>query len=132
MGHRTLSLDLVDNLRKHERVLLRKYGGRLRVDKITRDGKSAICSIAPVRRPWFRALRSGQELVALAHTALVPLYQIGLTPMVTALPKQPKSSFPKVDKNDPFGLRSALNDRYTEAIHPSSIVDVPLAVKRIG
>ena len=113
-------------------MLLRKYGVRLRVDKITSDGKSALCSIAHVCRPWFRALRTGEELVALAHAALAPLYRVGLTPLVSSLPRQPKASFSTLDKNDPFGLGCALGGVRTRSEQTSEMVDAPFVAKQVG
>jgi hypothetical protein len=89
-------------------MLASRYGVRLRVDKITRDGKNALCSIAQVRRLWFRSARSTRELIELAQTALLPLYQVGLSPLVSTLSRQPRAAFPTLDKNDPFGIHRAL------------------------
>jgi hypothetical protein len=117
MDRRPFSSELIAHLRKHERTLLRKYGVRLRVDKITADGKSALCSIAQVRRPWFRSMRSAQELIDLAHRALMPLHQVGLSPLISGLPEQPKAAFPAVEKSDPFGIHRALRHAGLEMAH---------------
>lgn len=108
MDGRPFNSDLLTRLRKHERMLLRRYGMRLRVDKVTSDGKSALCSIAQVRRRWFRSARSTQELIEVAHAALMPLHRVGLSPLISCLPRQPKAAFPVVDKNHPFGIQHIL------------------------
>jgi hypothetical protein len=114
MDVRPFTIALHAHLQKHERMLFRRYGVRLTVDKITSDGKSALCTIAQVRRPWFRSVRSVQELIELAHTALVPLHQVGLSPLITPLPMHPKIKFPTLDKNDPFGVDHALRLAWAE------------------
>lgn len=108
MEPRPFSSDLHSHLREHERMLSRKYGVRLRVDRITSNGKNAFCSIAHVRCPWFRSTRSAEELIDLAHTALMPLHQVGLSPLISILPRQPGTTFPAIDTSDPFGIHGAL------------------------
>lgn len=108
MDPRPFTNDLLYHLRKRERLLLRRYGVRLRVDKITADGKSALCSIAQVRRPWFRPVHSADVLIELAHATLMPLHHVGLSPLVSVLPCGPKTQLPNMDKNDPFNVHRAL------------------------
>lgn len=98
---------------------------RLRVDKITGDGKNALCSIAQVRRSWFRSTRSTGELIELAQGALMPLYQVGLSPLVSALPPKPRAAFPALEKNDPFGIHRAL--RHVGSNEAPSSVSSPKA-----
>lgn len=112
MDCRSFPGELLIHLRKHERMLSRRYGVRLRVDKITRDGKNVLCSIAQVRRPWFRSARSTGELIELAQDALMPLRQVGLSPLVSILPRQPRATFPALEQNDPFGIHRAF--RYAD------------------
>ena len=118
MEPRPFTNELLYHLRKRERMLLGRYGVRLRVDKITADGKSALCSIAQVRRPWFRSARSADELIELAHDALMPLHHVGLSPLVSVLPGRPKAEFPAMDKNDPFNVHHALLHVGLEALRP--------------
>jgi hypothetical protein len=94
-------------------MLLRRHGVRLRVDKITADGRNAICSACQVRRPIFRSMLSSDELIAIAHTALIPLHLIGLRPLVSALSPEPKQVFAPIGKNDPFLLCHALREAGT-------------------
>lgn len=123
MEQRTFSSDLLALLCQYERMLLRRYGVRLRVDKITRDGKNALCSIAQVRRTWFRSARSTGELIELAQNALMPLHQVGLSPLVSTLPRQPSATFPALDKNDPFGIHRALRHAGLNEAPPGSLME---------
>ena len=104
MERPAFTAELLSHLSQHERRLLSKYGARLRVDKISGDRKSVLCSIALVRSPWFRSAPSATQLVNLAHTTLIPLHYIGLNPLVSALLKQSEAFFPDMMKNDPFGI----------------------------
>ncbi len=125
-----VAVDLLAYLRKQETMLLRRYGVRLRVDKITADGRNAIGSVCQVRRPFFRAALSTDELIALAHSALIPLHLVGLRPLVSALAPEPKKVFAPAEKNDPFRLCNALREagtlevlQHDPAIVPSSLSD---------
>jgi len=116
MDPRPFPNTLLSHLVKHERMLSRRYGVRLRVDKITGDGKNALCSIAQLRRRWFRSALSAEEMIELAHAALLPLHRIGLSPLVSALPPRARATFPAPNKNDPFGIRSAMRQADFDAV----------------
>lgn len=118
--------DLLAQLCRKERSLLRRHGVRLRVDKITADGRSAICSAGQVRRGFLRSALSTEKLVSLAHAALVPLNQVGLQPFVSVLVDEPRSTFTSRKEEDPFGLRNALREAGMEEMllpAPSSSSD---------
>jgi hypothetical protein len=104
---RTSATGLSAQLRANERRLMRRFGIRLRVDRISFDGKSVICSVAQVRRP-FLGPRSPEKLIHLAHGALVPLHMIGFLTLVSVLPRETRPAFNPLDGNDPFGLQHAL------------------------
>ena len=108
MEQQPLPDDYIVRLRANERMLLRRHGVCLRVDKITSNGKSAICSVAQVHRPFFRSACSAENLIDLAHAALVPLHLIGLSPLISPLPKAHKSRFPSIRPEDPFGIQRAM------------------------
>ncbi len=125
MISRPLTADLIAHLCAQERRLLRRHGVRLRLEKITTDGQNAFCSVGQVRRPFFRSMLSVDELIALAHTALVSLHWVGLRPLISALPPGSKKTFAPTDKNDPFGFCHAIRDAGTEEVLLPGTQSVP-------
>ena len=104
------SIELITRLYKEERTLLRRKGVRVRVDKISSDGRYALCTVLQVRRPLFRSAPGSQELVSLAHMALNRLHQLGLKPFVSVALRGSVTVFAPLDANDPFRLRRALSE----------------------
>jgi hypothetical protein len=115
---------------QEERRLLDRHGVRLRVDRITRDGRYALCSVCQVKRPFLRPLRSKLELVALAHSAFGKLDLFGMRTLISVVPKGPLTEFPAVDPNDPFNINALLHGaaqpgKAPVEILPSSVGNVP-------
>ncbi len=100
--------DLLVHLSAAERELLRRYRVRLRVDKVTDDGRSALCSGAQVQRRFLRADHASEQMIAMCHEALSALHHIGISPLIGWLPRHVPSRFPEIDPQDPFSLRKAL------------------------
>lgn len=59
----------------------------VRVDRISADGRVALCTVEQCLFGMVRRTLSFQELVRRAETALAPLGSIGVTPIVTVLPR---------------------------------------------
>jgi hypothetical protein len=101
--------EVLAELGKMERELLRRYHIRLRVDKVTSDGRSALCSAAQVRRRFLRTDHTSYEVVDTCHEALIPLQRIGISPLIGWLPRERSNEFMKIDPKDPFRIRWALS-----------------------
>ncbi len=110
---------LIAQLGDHERRLWRRYHVRLRIDRISSDGKSALCSVAQLQTSFLSPSRPAGRLVEMAHNALIPMHLIGIVPLVSVLPEEAKPQFAPVDKEDPFGFLSAipLRLRHEAAAH---------------
>ncbi len=104
-----MTKELTDHLSVQERSLLRRHGVRLRVDKVTDDGRYALCSACQIERSFFRPLLSDIALVSIAHQAFMKLNLFGLQTLISVVPKGPLTVFPAVDPQDPFQLRYALH-----------------------
>jgi hypothetical protein len=100
--------EVLGELGKVERQLYRRYRIRLRVDKVSHDGRSALCSAAQVRRRFLRADHTSYEVVETCHEALEPLRIIGVMPLIEWLPRQKSNTFMKIDPKDPFRVLWAL------------------------
>lgn len=109
-----MTTELIDHLTAQERQLLRKHGVRLRVDKITSDGRYALCSSCQTKRPLFRPLLSNVALVALAHRAFVRLNIFDMQTLISVVPKGPLTPFLAVDPRDPFQLIKALSSAHAQ------------------
>ena len=109
MGTAQMIEGLIDHLTEQERWLLRKHGVRLRVDKITSDGRYALCSSCQTKRSLFRPLLSDIALVALAHRAFMRLNIFELQTLISVVPKGPLTPFLAMDPKDPFQLVHALS-----------------------
>lgn len=103
-----MTKELTDHLSVQERSLLRRHGVRLRVDKVTDDGRYALCSACQIERSFFRPLLSDIALVSIAHRAFMKLNLFGLQTLISVVPKGPLTMFPAVDPKDPFQLCDAL------------------------
>lgn len=100
--------EVLGELGKVERHLYRRYRIRLRVDKVSHDGRSALCSAAQVRRRFLRADQASYQVVETCHEALEPLRIIGVMPLIEWLPRQKSDMFMKIDPKDPFRVLWAL------------------------
>lgn len=100
--------DLLARLGGSEKILLHKHGVRLRVDKVTLDGRNVLCSATQVQRRFLRPDHTQEAVVEFCQSALSPLYRVGLSPLIRAYPHVKGEAFGRIDANDPFGLRSAL------------------------
>ncbi len=103
-------LAVLAHLGKMERELMRRHHIRLRVDKVTPDGHSALCSAAQVRTLFFRGDHKTFEGVEACHIALSSLHLIGLSPLIGWLPREKFGPFMKIDPKDPFQIGQALRD----------------------
>lgn len=101
-------LDLMTQLHTAERHLLGRHSIRLRVDRVTADGRNAICSAAQVQYRLFRADHRSDEIASICHEALNSLYRVGLTPLIGTLQRSNNKAFGRMDPRDPFQLRKAL------------------------
>lgn len=101
--------NLLTELGEAERHLLRSHRVRLNVDKVTADGRNALCSAAQIHRRLLRPDHLAEEGVAACHQALSSLHRIGLTPLIGWLPRDASNTFFKIDPQDPFRLRMALS-----------------------
>ena len=100
--------DLLTNLREAEKHLLRRHCIRLRIDKVTSDGRNALCSAAQVKRMFFWSAHHKERVVTLAHQAILPLHTLGLFPLISAFPLDQVHVFGPVKEDDPFEIRRAL------------------------
>ncbi len=103
------SLDLLNQLRDAEHSLLRQHHVRLRVDKVTSDGRNALCVASQVRSRFLRQDLAAEEIIAACHGALSTLHRVGLNPLIGTVPRTTFAGLQKPDPNDPFLLRSALH-----------------------
>jgi len=103
-------------LDKAERHLLSRYGLRLQVDKVSANGRYALCTAKQVGRKMFRSAMPTEESVAVCHTALIALHIIGLEPLIDIKPHTSSAVMPALDGLDPFGLRVALSATGLEAM----------------
>lgn len=78
----TLHLDL-----SHNEVACVRDNIIVRVDSISADRRVALCSVEQCLFGVFRRPLSFHELVRRAEQALAPLRAIGLTPLITVVPK---------------------------------------------
>lgn len=104
-------LDLLARLALSEKVLLRKHGIRLRVEKVTLDGHNAMCSAMQVRPRCLRADHTQEAIVEFCQLALAPVYMVGMSPLIRAYPRNKGELFQPIDTNDPFGLRAAMHTK---------------------
>ncbi len=110
--------DLITHLRDAERRLLRRYCIRLRIDKITVDGRNALCSAAQVKRRFIWSAHPKERVVTLAHKAILPLHRLGLSPLISAFPLDQVHVFGPVKEDDPFEIRRALLQAGKEGLLP--------------
>jgi len=103
------SLDLLDQLRTAEHDLLRQHYVRLRVNKVTADGRNAMCVACQVQSRFLRQDLKAEEIVAACQAALSTLHRVGLNPLIGTVPRQTFAGLEEPDPNDPFLLRSALS-----------------------
>ncbi len=101
-------LDLVTQLHGAERRLLSRHSIRLRVDRVTIDGRNAFCSAAQVQHRFFRPDHRSDEIASICHESLNSLYRVGLNPLIGTLQRSTNKAFGRMDPNDPFQLRKAL------------------------
>jgi hypothetical protein len=94
-------------LTKAERLLLLHHGLRLQVDRITANGRYALCTAQQVERKFLRSPLHPDLIVHRCHEALSPLYAIGSEPLIKTLPIADGKHHPAMDANDPFRLLSA-------------------------
>jgi len=122
------AIQLLANLQDQEPWLQHRYGVRVRVDKVTADGRNALCSACQVRHPFFLAKISAFALVALAHLVLKDLHRFGITPLISTLPARSIPPFVAIEKGDPFRLRDALRAAGKEGIllEKGSVAPIPL------
>ncbi len=114
-----MTSELIERLAGQERSLLRRYGVRLRVDKVTDDGRYALCSACQVEQSFFRPLLPDITLVTLAERAFMTLNTFGLKTLISVVPKGPLTAFPALDPLDPFHLRNALDTAAREQVRLS-------------
>lgn len=107
LGHAP-SEDFILELGVSERDLLRRHRVRLVVEKVTPDGRNALCVAGQFRSRFLRQDLDVEEVVDICHTALSSLYRVGLSPLIGAVDRQLLVGLKKVDPNDPYHLRSAL------------------------
>lgn len=100
--------ELFAELHKAELNLLRHYRIRLRVDKLTTDGRSALCSATQIERRFLRADLAPHEGVAACHKAISALHRFDLSPLIGWSSRMATHGFAKIDPDDPFLLRMAL------------------------
>jgi hypothetical protein len=101
-------LDLMTQLHGAERHLLSRHSIRLRVDRVTVDGRNAICSAAQVQYRFFRPDHRSDEIASICHESLSSLYRVGLNPLIGTLQRSTNKAFGRMDPKDPFQLRRAL------------------------
>ncbi len=100
--------ELIAELGDAEEELLRNHRIRLRVDKVTPDGRSALCSAAQVHNRFLRSEYSPEAGVRVCHHALLSMHRIGLSPLIGWIPRDIEIEFSDIAPNDPFSLRKAL------------------------
>lgn len=108
--------DLLARLHESESTLMRKYGVRLRVDKVTFDARNALCSATQVQRRFLRSDHTQEAIVEYCQFALMPLYRVGISPLISACPQISDDRFEKIEPTDPFQLRSALIHARSEGL----------------
>jgi len=111
-------------LHTQQRTLARRNGMRLRVDKVTADGKNALCTCYYESGSFWRTAPVHYEVVDLAHDALKDLLRFGMRPMVSVVCGVPKS-LANMDAADPFELLKAIRVAGLEHLF---IPDAPIAV----
>jgi hypothetical protein len=105
-----MTRDLIERMHAIERMLQRKHGLHVHVDRISSDKRNAFCSVSQKAPGLFRSTLPKEELVDKAHSALVPLHSIGLRPLVSVVARSPRKPMLPTDQHDPFGLRVALRE----------------------
>ncbi len=108
--------DLIARMHDIERLLLRKHGVHLRVNKISADKRNALCSISQKAPSMFRTPLPNEVLLEKAHCALIPLHTIGLRPLVSVSRTLPPGTVAMNGPQDPFGLRLALREAGMEDV----------------
>jgi hypothetical protein len=102
-------------LTKAERQLLLRHGLRLSVDRITADGRYALCTAMQVERKFLRTALKPHEIVDRCHQALISLHTIGSEPLIQVLPITAALDHPTIEEEDPFQLCTALRASNLEA-----------------
>ena len=105
----SVSVDFVRHLHQQELWLQRRYGIRLRFDKLAANGHYMLCTCSKTTRWFLRAVPPDHEIIEQAYTAVKDIHLIGLQPMISVMHDGPGHSFPLIEGNDPFQLRSALH-----------------------
>lgn len=128
------SAELILHLREEEKKLFRRHGIRLHIDGLSFDGSNAFCTACQVRRPLFSMQLEAHQLVSCAHHALRLLYQAGISPMITLVPRRSGRSFKRMNKQDPFGISCASAILENMLLPPSGYfsADQPQAVPTVG
>ena len=109
-----MTTELVRVVGMKERRLWSNQGIRIRVDSITQDGRTLICTAFQARKaPLIKPIDT-IALVQYAEAALYPLLTAGFTPMITAIDwmhgQELRNSIGPIDAHDPIGLISALRE----------------------
>lgn len=102
-------ISMIDLLSAAELQLLRRHGLRLRVDRVSPNGRYALCTAKQVERRFMRSALKAEDIVDRCHEALNALHAIGLDPLIEILSISDGKDYPKLDPNDPFQLHFALN-----------------------
>jgi hypothetical protein len=125
-------IDLLAKLSVSEKTLMRKYGIRLRVEKVTLDGQNALCSAMQVQRRFLRADHTQEAIVEYCQYALAPLYIMGMSPLIRAYPRTRGEQFSAIDANDPFGLWAAMSTKDKIATPAPDTLSIPHVVNAVG
>lgn len=108
MSSPVTTTSMIALLSKAEIHLLRRHGIRLRVDRISPNGRYALCTAKQVRRKFMRSALRADEVVDRCHEALIALHSIGMDPLIEILSIADGKDYPKIDPKDPFQLLLAM------------------------
>lgn len=115
-----LTNELILKLRVEERRLKRRYGIRVAIHKISANGVNLLCNAWRTGTPLFQRQMEEHEAVALVHHAMRPLYVLGIRPLVSVVSKHSMSGIGKLEKTNPFRLRSAMDAAGISELKPTS------------
>lgn len=101
-------LGFLAQLQAKEHDLLQRHHIRLRIDKVTDNGRYALCVAGQVQSRLLRPDLRPVEIIALSEVALSTLYRLGLSPLIGTMPCMAMGALGAPDPDDPFLLRTAL------------------------
>ena len=107
-GSNTVEMELTDYIRMelahNELLLWKRFGIRVRVDSISRDGSKFICTASRLRRSILHANMPEHEVVEHASSALACLRKQGIMALIGVMDRSHDPQFKALNDKTPFGI----------------------------